>query len=110
MFWDDAASPFLYPSSRAVMCSIDPVYHKASNGKYYKLYYVPNGGSINQVDAQQMCKKRGGNLAMTYKPTDFEAIQHITQTLNQYNPVWIAGTDAVTEGNWVMPDGNNKFT
>jgi hypothetical protein len=60
---------------------------------------------INASYVQQMCEKRGGNLAMTYKPADFDAITHIRQQLvnTAGTHVWIAGTEA----KWVMPDGNN---
>jgi hypothetical protein len=111
MLWNDIPNPLSGDSPRVVLCSIDPVYHRASNGKYYKINFVPNGGYVTAGDAQQMCERRGGNLAMTYKPTDFKAMPHIHQILStdtcSRQAVWVAGTDEVTEGKWVMPDGND---
>jgi hypothetical protein len=108
LLWNDLASPFGNTTQRAVMCSIDPVYHQSSNGKFYKVYYEPNGGLINAINAQKICEKRGGTLAITYNPTDYNATAHIRQQiLNTDTELWIAGTDAINEGKCVMPDGNN---
>jgi hypothetical protein len=100
LLWNDVASPFAVKTVRAVMCSIDPVYHKVStNGVYYKLYFLPNNELIDAFSTQRMCEIRGGNLTMTYKPPDFKAKQHIikSQIGNTDALLWVAGTKAITE-------------
>jgi hypothetical protein len=109
LVWTDLASPFLSPSPRAIMCCIDPIYHQAKNGKYYKVYWQLG----SYIDSQALCKKRGARLATTYAPTDYNALDHIRQQM--YTPLgfnnlhmWIDGTDTLIEGEWIMADGWSK--
>jgi hypothetical protein len=91
----------------ATICVKDPAYHKAKNGKYYRMFYK----NVTAIKAKSICTKRGAQLASIYQPADLNATGFLMQQFYRVSDsvtikgFWIAGSDVVAEGKWVMPDG-----
>ena len=91
-----------YPRSR--ICRRGGGYTKASNGKYY----MAHRWRTNAKAAAQVCQEDGASLAMAYSVADYAALLHFRLKISLsggFDGWWVAGTDAVTEGKWIMPNG-----
>ncbi|CAG0925191.1 unnamed protein product [Notodromas monacha] len=77
------------------------------NGIYYNLHHEPVSG---HDAAQRICESEGGRLANLFNVTNFAAVERyrIQATLSKTR-ILVGGTDAKTEGTWVMPDGNTHI-
>jgi hypothetical protein len=110
--WVDTTAT--YWSAVAHICVIDPTFHKASNGKYYRRFFQSNG--ITAFKANDTCQKRGATLAVLYDPIDWNATAHFRQQLSSFlangsatvipDSFWIDGI-SITSGIWIMQDGTH---
>jgi hypothetical protein len=108
------ADGLMYPSSctsdvvlRAAWCRRTIGYRLESNGKFYKVLHV-RGANIQQAKA--LCKADGGRLASApYGPAENMAMESFRAQLSGTGYLlFVDGTDAATENNWVLPTGNMR--
>jgi hypothetical protein len=87
-------------------------YHRATNGKYYKVLQARN---INSLEARELCKKEGAQLANApYGAEDNRAMsQYRAQVSNmgyipetyQFGFFYVDGSNAVNKDVWILPNG-----
>ena len=72
-------------------------YKKGGDGYYYKFH----GEKKNWNDAQNICKREGGNLAIIFNQRTRDVVRGFMAD------GWIGVTDQRHEGRWLTPTGGN---
>ncbi|KAG9482103.1 C-type lectin domain family 11 member A [Eleutherodactylus coqui] len=76
--------------------------------RYYRKCYLIFQHFENYATAQQLCHRRGGNLAMPIDQNEFNAIaQYVHDAFFPFNwPVWIGINDLRSEGMYLFENGH----